>query len=639
MREGIKKSDHFKLDITTARLTLALADIATYTFLSENSIRVFGIDGVGGIKSEKVAVQIKGKNAKVWLDPGLYYALSNKVTVEKGVTGEALMKQVNKELYNPDELAKIPGFRNYVPIFKALSNYGFSITTVTPAVNAFEIGSRLEDEYRIVSNIKQYGVESWVVRGYSEKLIEEAKERYEASKLKQKKTREEEKSAYAFRIKFESYRFEKELEKELLDMQEGDVNKILDVWGGKKVTVNGQRQIGVIVTDDVVIKIDRDNAKVFVDSNIYSKIESRFTKEGGTALDVCNAMAKDSSSVDLEFIHIAIILKALSESKIQVVEFSGLSKNELEEKTKLLLEQDWITSQYVQNVSKHRKASKETLSMAQKNILQKLLEDVGDPEKVNNALARYGIDARVEGVKVERAPEVPNELEIEEEEESEISLARVYHRFGSEGQLAQKILEKLDLMKNRMVDEKLDEMEIVGFGYLKTINIYNDVVIKVMKGKGDRAFVLMDKEFLSSAVEYAKTKREFKNYCTLPSPDEERDTLSHHIELLSGDERFIELIATFKAFNAIGVKHFIIKSRAEDASHYMDEVRETCKLPAMIHASVAKGTLEEIIKVLLQTSTTEQIISKLKDTGFEREAQYVEEYNKAKTQRNSSQGS
>jgi len=128
--QGIRKEfdrlDQSKINIASTKLTLSLNEMKKSVEILEHVrttsvslyIRVFGKEGVGGITSEKVCVQVDGDRADVWIDKDLRAVLLRK-----------------DELNKPDELMEIPGFRVYAPIFKALSNCGISINHVAATAN------------------------------------------------------------------------------------------------------------------------------------------------------------------------------------------------------------------------------------------------------------------------------------------------------------------------------------------------------------------------------------------------------------------------------------------------------------------------------------------------------------------------
>ena len=597
MKDELDKSDQFKLDIASARLTLDINKIKTqiYTIESiktksptaETAVRVFGIDGVGGVTSGKVCVQIDGNKAAVWIEEDLYAQLPGRV---KG------------GFSHPDELSKIPELRDYSPIFKALLNCEFSITSVTSVANVREIGKRLEQQYAVISESHR------LLEEHGAQFIKDAITRYESNRLRPPKTPAEKAVAELFLIKFENVLSENELKEKLYEMGTNPVSRVLEFSSGRKIGVNGLDGIGVINADSIVVQIDKNDAKVFVEDAAYRLMIKRklLDDKEMSAQDAFGRILKNPELLGDDLHHFIPIFKALSELGIQIVEFGKKSAEGLQELAMLLVEQNWIASQYKQIALEHR--GDEQPEILKEIIQDKIVEPVGDPKKVNAAFARHGIKEKVAEVAV--LPESWEILELETQPKlSPVELAR--------------ISENIEMTKKSMVDIKVGGVEIVGFGNVIVINLHEDVVINaVITGKST---VIIDEDLLSSAVNYAKQKTEFLMFQNAEVEDDEK--VFSHIELLEGNEKFVELVSAVRALRERGVENFEIKTSGHDSGYYLKRARELCIPSSMFIESLKSGkNLGETLKTIQTSVNTEEIIEGLNKTGFQKEAEDVLAY-------------
>jgi len=616
--QKLDKSDQFKLEIASARLTLDINKIKTQTYTVESIktkssagealIRVFGIDGVGGVTSGKAnfCVQIDGNKAAVWIDKNLYSLLLKNAAARRPPE-KSLEKYIEENLRNPDELSKIPELRDYSPIFKALSNCKFSITNVTSTADVREIGSRLEQQYNVISESHR----SLEERGAQ--FIKDALSRYESNRIRPPKTPAEKAVAGSFLVIFENALSENELKKELYDMGINPVSKVLEFPGGRKVRVNGLDGIGVIDADGIVVKIDKNETRVFVEDDVYQLMVERKLLDGKemSAQDAFGRILKNSELLGDELRHFAPIFKALSESGIQIVEFGKKSAEGLQELAMLLVEQNWIVSQYKQIALEHRRDEQPEIL---KEIIQdKIVEPVGDPKKVNAAFARHGIKEKV--AEVAALPETKEISEVE----TQPKLRPLW--------LARKISENIEMTKKSMVDMKAGGIEIVGFGNVIVINLYEDIVINSVIT--EKSSIIIDENLLSSVVNYAKQKREFPVSGGFKVDEDEKvvSEVFSHIELLEGNEKFVELVSAVKALRDRGVKKFEIETSGHDSEYYLGRARELCLPSSMLIRSLKMGeSLGETIKALQMRVTTEELVQGLYKTGFQTEAENVLNY-------------
>jgi hypothetical protein len=162
-----------------------------------------------------------------------------------------------------------------------------------------------------------------------------------------------------------------------------------------------------------VIQLDKSEAKVFVENNIYSKIESEFMRKERTPQDVCDMISKNPKSLGDELQYFASILKELSKSNIKIVELTAKSKNKLLEKVELLVEQNYIADQWMRSTGRPKEA-----------VLKEILDTVKSAQKINGAFARYCIDARVKEALVVEEAELP-ERKVRKEAEKKEKLAAI----------------------------------------------------------------------------------------------------------------------------------------------------------------------------------------------------------------------
>jgi len=565
IKEEFDRLDQFKINIAIARITLNLNQMRTNvdtfehirTSSAEKDIHTFGKDGVGGITSDKVCVQVDGNKANFWIDRDLYALLPSK-----------------DNLRNPDELMKIPGFKIYVPVFKAIENCDILITGVTATANIQEIEERLKLEHKIISelsgSIKTHGLET----------VTDALARYTSNRVEPKTE-----LADPIRVRFEILLFESSLNSELHDLQTVGAARVLDFPGGKKIRVNGLEGIGVLDTDGLVVQVDKKQAKVFMDDSAYFVIGRDVLKD--TELppqEACNGIIKNSESLPDEIRHFPSILKVLSDSGIEVSEFSLKSADELQKIAELLVEQTWI-------VSRHRRHDKPA-----EEVLQEIVSAVGDPQRINDAFARYGINDRVSGVLVETK---------KEETPQPHPVAKVMP-----ADLTEAILGSFKAMKSKMVDEKFGSIEIVGLGEVKAINLNEDVIISCSEKS---ALVIIDEDLLSSAMKHAKL--------------EDEEELLNKLELLEGNKEFREFVATIKALKETGTEKFKITTSGHDSEYYLNQAREICAPAAAFMEERAKGkSIVETVKILMGSTTMNTVVESLSKTGFSEEAGEVSAY-------------
>jgi hypothetical protein len=219
-------------------------------------------------------------------------------------------------------------------------------------------------------------------------------------------------------LKDEALIFEIELRSYLRELKNYGANKVLDAPSRKRVTICGLNGIGVIAADDIVVQIDKNEAKAFVDKSAYSEIESKSMKEGVTAQDICDMISKDPKLLSSKLSHFAPIFKVLSESGIQVSELSAKSRDELEEKGGMFVEQHWIVSQ-VRDRDSINKSLKAVVAL--KAVMEEIVEAVKDPERISTAFHRYGI----KGIEI---PILPKKVEVKEVESPSVLHKRELNR-------------------------------------------------------------------------------------------------------------------------------------------------------------------------------------------------------------------
>jgi hypothetical protein len=575
IRTDIEREDKFKLDIAAARLALAIYDTQTHTNVSEKimdkssnkeiQVRVFGKEGVGGITSNKVCVMMDNKEARVWLDSNLYHSLLN---AEPSISPKKSNEIVLDKLHgmSPQTEAALGG---YAPIFKALSNCGLSIVEVVPLYTLEEIDNKLTRQHDAIENFE---------------VTAEALARYQKYRITPSKPPTEELNAS--RIRFESAIFENELKKELNGLREYEVFKVLNALGGRKVSVYGFKGVGTVIKDSVVVQLDRAEAKIFVEKSVYSAIENRLFKNEKVSASDAVSRIMQSPEIFSSDPPLPSILKALSELNIRISELSPLESTELHNKAELLVEQNWIAS----NISR---------SVDIEATVREILKSVKDPKKINDALARYGMREIVK--------EIP--IPAEEEEPTKSATRR---KPIPEEQLESELSRRLGLMKNRMIDEKVDDIGIVGFGSVKTINLYEDVIINC---QNEKATVIIEEDFLSSALKHAN----------LDIYEDER--LIDNLTLLEKKKEFREFVTTIKALKKAGVEKFTITTYGHDADYYLDETRKRCAPAATFIETIASGkSIGETIRILAGSSTANNLAESLHETGFLKEAEEVLEY-------------
>jgi len=567
IKKEFDRLDQFKINIVGTTLTLGLNEmkrnVRTFEHIrmtsAETHIHIFGKDGVGGITSDKVCVQVDGNKANVWIDNSLYALLPNK-----------------EDLRNPDELMKIPAFKIYTPIFKALSNCDIPITSVTASANIQEIEEKLKLDHEIISqlskSIKMHGLEK----------VTDALARYTSNRIKPKTGL----AADPLRIKFEVLLFEDLLSSELYDLQKVGAARVLEFPTGRKVRLNGLDGIGVLDANGLVVQIDKNETKIFVEDSAYFTIRRDILKD--TTIppqEICSRIIKNSELLQDELCHFSSILKVLSDSGMHVSEFSPKGADELQKIAEVLVEQVWIASQ-------HKRQNKPL-----KEVLQEIVSHIGDAQRVNDAFARYGITDRVSAVPVKAKKE-------------EIPEPPATPKVVSADHLTEALSECFKTMKKNMADEKFDGIEIVGLGNVKAINLHEDIVVTC---KEKSAVVIVEEDLLSSALKHVQRSRE--------------EDLLDRLELLEGHTEFQELVTTIKALKKAGIKEFEITPYGHDADYYLNEVREICAPAAAFVEEMAEGkSIAETVSTLMKSTNIDVVVESLKKTGFSDEAREVSTY-------------
>jgi hypothetical protein len=574
IKNDIEREDRFKLDIATARLALAIYDTQIHTDVSERimdkssnkeiAVRVFGKEGVGGITSDKVCVRVDNKEARVWLESDLYNSL---LKVEPAISPQKSEIVLDK-LRRMDSLTEA-ALGEYAPIFKALSNCGLSIVEVVPSSSLEEIDNKLTRQHDAIENFE---------------VTAEALARYQKYRIAPSKPPMEELNAS--RVRFEGAVLENELRKALYDLREHEVFKVLNAPGGRKVSVYGFKGRGTVVEDTIIVQLDINEAKIFVEKSFYSAIESRLFKDEKISASDAVSKIMQSPEILVSDPPLPSILKALSKLNIQISELSPLESTEFYKKAELLVEQNWIAS----NVSR---------SFDEEATMHEILGSVKDPRRINDALARYGLKETVK--------ERP--LLAEEEETTKPAARR---KPIPEEQLERELSKRLELMKNRMIDEEVGVIDIVGFGSVNVINLHEDVVINC---QNEKVTIIIEEDLLSVALKHAK----------LASHEDEK--LIDNLTLLEGKNEFREFVATVKALKKAGVEKFTITTYGHDADYYLDEARKTCAPAATFIESIASGkSIGETVKILAGSSTTNTLVESLDKTGFSKEAEEVLKY-------------
>ncbi|MEM3555881.1 MAG: hypothetical protein QXF56_04155 [Candidatus Micrarchaeia archaeon] len=556
-------------ELMTVKLTLAVDDIRRQAHFY-NSVHVFGINGVGAIISDRVCVKVDGRKAEVWLSEGLYSALYEK------------SKQphlIKEELRKPDE--KILG--DYTPIFKALSNCGISIQEVNRSSleKLLEVKMNLEAQHDIISSLKStFRNEAYLISEYGPVAVAEARERYEKNKL----PTPEVKKQLDFRSQLEWVLFEKELAQQLKEISEYEVFKVLTTPNGERVNIHGNRGIGVVAAPFLVMQIDKNEAKVFLEQSEFSKFSAHVGRK--TVKEICEEVQNNPKLSEEKLRSLPSLLAALSETKISVSELSGKTTGELKETAEKLVEQNWIASQLLKVVE------------APQVVLEQLLESVS-LKKVQDTIARYGLEIAVEQKKKTHEP--------------------------SE-KLSKKISEKLRLLEFGMVDEKVDGIEILGMAGFFAINVKDDAVIKV---KGDRASVLLTKEFSSILSEHVRSRKEFE---TLQKTQQffypDTDLLSFkYPQLLEGDKRFLSYLSVIEALKEHGVKSASFKTVTHNAGYYIEKVRREFDIPSQFSHKLKEGrNFAEVVDEMLKTLPASELVAKLENAGMQKEAEEVANY-------------
>jgi len=482
-------------ELMTVKLTLAVDNIRKESSFQE-SIKVFGFDGVGGITSDRVCVRVDGTKATVWLSEGLYSALSEKVSKE--------FKRMEDELRKPDE--KILG--DYTPIFKALSNCGITVKEVNSSSSEklSEVRQSLEEQHEVIRSSKVFN-KAFVIKQFGPVVVSEALERYEKNRIPPSEVEKQP----PFRMQMEWVLFEKEIAQQLSEMNEYGVFKVLTAPDGKRVNIHGNKGIGVIAAPFLAVQLDRNEAKVFLEDSFKLQISGKTLEE----------IRKNPKLLGEELRILPHILNALSDFRIQVTELNLRTANEVKEIAAKLVEQNWVASQLL-------KAPEEV----REKVVEQLLDSVKSLKKVEEAVARYGIEISVE--KRRKAYE-PSE------------------------KLSKKISEKLRLLEWGMVDEKVDGVEIVGMAGFFAIKVKDDAVIKV---RGNKASVLLSKDFSSILNEHVKSKKEFEalqrtQFIFYPGIDQ----LSFkHPQLLEGNKKLLPYLSAIEALKEHGVESASFKT-------------------------------------------------------------------------------
>lgn len=598
IKDEFERLDRLKLDISSSHLTLLLNGIRTSTEVIDGirtssfnlQIKIFGKDGVGGLTSDKLCVEVDGSKATVWVGSGIYAILNKTIneriqkTEGKGlvaeIDAETSKKHILEMLSKPDELMEMQSLRNYAPVFKALSNCDISVKSVNVSDNLSEIEDRLRSEHRIISELADS------VKEHGFKDVLDALKRYADNKVETPVKTEP--LADPFRIKFETLKFESELTKELYDMRTIEVCRAMDSPFGEKIRVTGSGEIGVIDTDDLVVQIDKSKAKVFLDDSAYFVIGREVLRDLQLPpQEASQRIIKNSETIPAEIRHLPSILKVLSELGVKISEFAPKNDEELKNIAEVLVEQNWIASRY-----RHQ-------NKPQQEILQEIVDAVPDSRRINSAFRRYGIKEQLPV----SAARVPEKEELIEQPSTPITVS---------GDLVERIHKKLEAMRTKFVDEKIGAIEIVGFGELKTINLHEDIVINCKK---EKASIIIDEELLSSALKYASLG------------EDDAGNLIGRLDILEKKAEFREFVATVRALKMLGVAEFKITEYGHDADYYLRETRTTCEPAAAFMENTANGKrIGEIVEVMMGSITKDALVDSLSKTGFHKEAEAVLEY-------------
>ena len=549
-------------ELMTVKLTLAVDNIRKESSFQE-SIKVFGFDGVGGITSDRVCVRVDGTKATVWLSEGLYSALSEKVSKE--------FKRMEDELRKPDE--KILG--DYTPIFKALSNCGITIKEVNSSSSEklSEVRQSLEEQHEVIRSSKVFN-KAFVIKQFGPVVVSEALERYEKNRIPPSEVEKQP----PFRMQMEWVLFEKEIAQQLSEMNEYGVFKVLTAPDGKRVNIHGNKGIGVIAAPFLAVQLDRNEAKVFLEDSFKLQISGKTLEE----------IRKNPKLLGEELRILPHILNALSDFRIQVTELNLRTANEVKEIAAKLVEQNWVASQLL-------KAPEEV----REKVVEQLLDSVKSLKKVEEAVARYGIEISVE--KRRKAYE-PSE------------------------KLSKKISEKLRLLEWGMVDEKVDGVEIVGMAGFFAIKVKDDAVIKV---RGNKASVLLSKDFSSILNEHVKSKKEFEalqrtQFIFYPGIDQ----LSFkHPQLLEGNKKLLPYLSAIEALKEHGVESASFKTVSHNADYYMEKTRREFDIPFQFSRKLKEGrSFGEVVDEMLTILPATELAAKLDNAGMQKEAERVAVY-------------
>lgn len=393
--------------------------------------------------------------------------------------------------------------------------------------------------------------------------------------------------------------FEGELRSSLALVRKDDVTKVLEAPGDKKIHIVGCNGVGAIVADGIVVKLDKKEAGIFLENDAYSKIGDRFAGKTPTASKVIDALLKKPEALGFRFDHVPQILKVMSELKLDTVEFGVKDKKELDGLAELLLEQHWAVS---------RVSGYKAMGAARKHAREEIAQLLGS-DKVNAALARYGMKERVD----ERIVKVhQEETVVEETGEEELATPKQKVRFkrGSEKQIKEEMLEKLKLRDKGMVDEKVAGMEVVALGNLIAVNINDFLVVKARAGW---ASVLMCKDFPPLDLKMRGSAE---------------DLSDSHRAIIMSDERLGEgYVATEAAMKELGVRKFVLSTARHGAEYYMGAVRRDYDLPSrFIKEFHSSKSLASAISSAMEGVSQEELVKELNDVGMSKEAEQVDKY-------------
>lgn len=549
-------------ELAEIRLTLAIDDARRDIHLSEAPFRVFGVEGVGGITSDRVCVRIDGKKADVWLAEGIYSSIQNKVRPQ-------INESVKRALAHPDEKL----LEEHTPIFKALSNCDIAIRDVSRSSldELREVGRKLWIEHDIISSLKKGFSKEYIVKKHGADAVEEALVRYERNRIPPSETD----GKASFRLQMEGVLFEKEVVQQLREMREHEVFKVLTAPDGTKASVYGNMGIGVVVASPIVVQLDGERAKVFLEKDAAAGLS--LPQE---AQEACEQILRNPQLVGRKLRNLPHFLKAVSESGIRVTELNVLSSREINQTATRLVEQNWIASQFL----KAPESSRE-------EVLKEIMESVKSAKRVNEAFARYGIDVAVEAAMGEERHEG----------------------------LSAKIADKLSLLKYGMVDEKVNGIEIFGMSGLFAVKIKDDAMIKV---RGRTASVLLSREFSSLLAEHVRSRKEFE---MLKETYVDEDLLSFkHPELLEGERKLLPYLSAIKALKEHGVGEASFRLMSRRMEYYMERMRRELSIPSQFTNKLKEGSFAEVVDEMVKLIPPEELVAKLYKAGMEKEARAVE---------------